>query len=106
KDGYNQLYNIALNSGVVTPVTQGKWEVMTIEATDDEKKEIFYTSNEANTREKQLYKVGYDGKNRTRITNGRGYHNVKISNDRRFVFDEFSSVNTPPVYQTMTITGR
>lgn len=106
KDGYNQLYNIGLDSGWVTPVTQGKWEVLTLEATDDEKREIYYSSNEANSREKQLYKIGYDGKNKARITNGRGYHNVWISNDKRFVFDEYSSVNTPPVYQTMTIAGR
>jgi dipeptidyl-peptidase-4 len=106
KDGYNHLYNIGIDSGTVTPVTQGKWEVMKIEATDDEKKEIFYTSNEANSREKQLYKIGYDGRNRTRITTGRGYHDVWISNDKRFIFDEFSSANTPSVYQAMTITGK
>ena len=106
KDGYNHLYNIMADSGTVIPVTQGKWEVMDIKATDDEKKEIFYTSNEANSREKQLYKISYDGKNRTRITTGRGYHDVWISNDKRFIFDEFSSVNTPPVYQSMSVTGK
>lgn len=40
KDGYNHLYNIGLDSGMVTPVTQGKWEVLTIEAADDEKKKF------------------------------------------------------------------
>jgi dipeptidyl-peptidase 4 len=106
KDGYNHLYSIALDSAFAKPVTDGKWEVLSVEKTDDTKKEIFYTSNEVNSRQKQLYKIGYDGKNKTRLTTGNGYHNVWVSNDNRFFFDEFSNINTPSVYQVLSISGK
>ncbi len=106
KDGYNHLYNIGLDSAVTNPVTDGKWEVLSVEKIDDTKKEIYYSSNELNSRQKQLYKIGYDGKNKIRITTGNGYHNVLVSNDNRFFFDEFSSINTPSVYQVSSTTGK
>ncbi len=106
KDGYTHLYKVSTDAGAMESITTGKWEVSRVESIDDEKKEIFYTGNEANSRQKQLYKINYDGKGRTRLTNGNGYHNVWISNDKRYFFDEYSSVNTPTTYQVSDIEGR
>ncbi|MFT3949496.1 MAG: DPP IV N-terminal domain-containing protein [Agriterribacter sp.] len=106
KDGYRHIYNISLDSAGMQPLTSGKWEVLSVEATDDIKKEIFFTSNEISSRQKQLYKIGYDGKNKARITSAAGYHEVIISNDKRFFFDEFSAINTPSVYQAVSINGK
>ncbi len=105
KDGYTHLYKVSSESGAIEGLTNGKWEVFQVEAIDDDKKEIFYTGNEANSRQKQLYKINYDGRGRTRLTRGSGYHNVWISNDRRYFFDEHSSINTPPTFQVSTIDG-
>lgn len=106
KDGYSHLYEVKPDSAVVRPVTSGKWEVMNVEAVDDTRGEIFYSSNEIISRQKQLYKIGYNGKNKTRLTTGNGYHNVWISNDKRYFFDEFSSLNKPSVYQAASVTDK
>ena len=106
KSGYKQIYNVSIDTAGMQPLTSGKWEVISVETTDDEKKELFYTSNEISSRQKQLYRIGYDGKNKMRITSGAGYHDVSISNDKRFFFDEFSSINTPSVYQAVSIDGK
>lgn len=105
KDGYNHLYKVSTDSGSITSITNGKWEVFQIASIDDDTKEIYYTSNEANSRQKQLYKIGYDGKGRIRLTKGSGYHNVWISNDKRYFFDEHSSINTPATFQVSSIDG-
>lgn len=105
KDGYNHLYKVSADSGSITSITNGKWEVFQIASIDDDTKEIYYTSNEANSRQKQLYKIGYDGKGRVRLTKGSGYHNVWISNDKRYFFDEHSSINTPATFQVSSIDG-
>ena len=101
KDGYNHLYEIS-DSATVTPVTSGNWEVLGIEAVDDARNEIYYSANESGSRQKQLYKINYNGRGRTKLTSGTGYHDVWISNDKRFFFDEFSALNKPPVYQIVS----
>lgn len=106
KDGYRHIYNVSIDTAGMQPITSGKWEVLTVESTDDTKKEFFYTSNEISSRQKQLYKIGYDGKNKVRITSGAGHHDVAVSSDKRFFFDEFSSINTPSVYQAVSINGK
>ncbi len=101
KDGYNHLYEIS-DSATVTPVTSGNWEVLGIESVDDTRNEIYYTANESGSRQKQLYKINYNGRGRTKLTSGTGYHDIWISNDKRFFFDEFSALNKPPVYQIVS----
>ncbi|MBX2921791.1 MAG: alpha/beta fold hydrolase [Chitinophagaceae bacterium] len=106
KDGYSHLYKINPDSANARPVTSGKWEVMKVEAVDDSHGEIFYTSNEMAAHQKQLYKIGYDGKSKTRLTKGNGYHNVWMSNDNRYFFDEHSSLNRPAQYQVSSVSGK
>ena len=105
KDGYTHIYKVSADDGTISPVTRGKWEVFKIEGIDDDKKEIFYTGNEVNSRQKQLYRIGYDGNNRTRLTKGSGYHNVWLSSDKRYYFDEHSSLNSPSTFQVSSIDG-
>ena len=106
KDGYTHLYEISSDSAVVTPVTKGNWEVLEVKDVDDTRQVIYYTSNESGSRQKQLYSINYDGSGRTKLSSGTGYHNTWISNDKRFFFDEFSSLNTPPVYQVVSTADR
>lgn len=101
KDGYTHLYEISSDS-TAFPVTSGNWEVLGIEAVDDTRNEIYYSANESGSRQKQLYKINYNGRGRTKLTSGAGYHQVWISNDKRFFFDEFSALNKPPVYQIVS----
>lgn len=106
KDGFNHLYKINSETGADTVITQGNWEVFDVEMTDDVHNEIYYTANESGSRQKQLYKINYDGRGRTKLTSGVGYHDVWISNDKRFFFDAYSSLNVPPVYQIVSTSGK
>lgn len=99
KDGYTHLYEVSPDSAAARPITSGNWEVLKLESIDEDKSEIFYSSNELHSRQKQLYKIGIDGKKKTRLTTGNGSHNVWVSNDKRYYFDEYSSLNRPALYQ-------
>ncbi|MGN6439410.1 MAG: alpha/beta fold hydrolase [Agriterribacter sp.] len=106
KDGFSHLYEINPDSVAARAVTTGRWEVMNVEAIDDTRGEIFFTSNEVASHQKQLYKIAFDGTGKTRLTSGYGHHNVWISNDRRYFFDELSSLNNPAVYQVISTTEK
>lgn len=106
KDGFTHLYEINTDSASIKQVTQGNWEVEEIKAMDDDHQVIYYTSNESGSRQKQLYKINYNGSNRTKLTTGNGYHETWISNDNRYFFDQYSSLNTPPVYQVVSTTEK
>lgn len=106
RDGYTHLYEVSGDSAKVNALTAGNWEVLEIKAVDDTRNELYYTSNEAGSRQKQLYKIQYDGSKKTKLTLGTGYHEAWISNDKRYFFNEYSSINTPPVYQVVSTTDK
>lgn len=106
KDGYTHLYEVSPDSASARPITSGKWEVLQVEAIDQERNEIFYSSNELQVKQKQLYRIGIDGKNKSRLSAGYGTHNVWLSNDKKYYFDEFSSLNKPAVYQVAAVSDK
>jgi dipeptidyl aminopeptidase/acylaminoacyl peptidase len=93
--GYAQLYSAAATGGDVQPLTQGKWEVLDVELSPDER-EFFLTTNEPSPFEQQQYRMPVRGGTRTRVTTASGGHAVVVSPDGRSLADLYSFVNRPP----------
>ncbi len=93
--GYAQLYSAAAEGGNIRPLTQGKWEVLNVELSPDQR-ELYLTTNEPSPFEQQQYRMSVNGGARTRVTTASGGHAPVVSPDGRWLADVYSFVNRPP----------
>jgi dipeptidyl aminopeptidase/acylaminoacyl peptidase len=95
RSGYAQLYSSAATGGDVRPLTEGKWEVLDVALSPDEK-EFFLTTSEPSPFEQQQYRMPVSGGARMRVTAASGGHSVAPSPDGRWLADVYSHVKSPP----------
>jgi dipeptidyl aminopeptidase/acylaminoacyl peptidase len=93
--GYAQLYSASSTGGVARPLTSGRWEVLDVALSPDER-EFFLTTNEPSPAEQQLYRMPVSGGARMRITAASGGHDAVVSPDGKLIADVYSFVNRPP----------
>lgn len=107
KDGYKHIYEMKLGDTAMRQITKGPWEDIEIKTVDEETGDIFYLGKEDGSRQQNLYKINIDGKSRMRITaDADGCHNVWISHNKHFFFDEHSGINTPTDYRMYNTKGK
>jgi dipeptidyl aminopeptidase/acylaminoacyl peptidase len=92
--GYSHLYASA-SGGAPRALTQGRWEVLDVSLSPDER-EFYLTTSEPSPFERQQYRMPVDGGARTRVTAESGGHTVVPSPDGRWLADVWSFVNRPP----------
>jgi dipeptidyl aminopeptidase/acylaminoacyl peptidase len=98
RDGWSHLYTIAHDAAAGSApkqLTSGKWEVRDVELSPDRSHFLLMTS-EIDPGEDQLYRMGFDGGARTRLTTMSGEHMAKVSPDGRMLATVHSYVNKPP----------
>ena len=59
-------------------------------------KKVYFVSTEASPLERQLYSVKLNGKDRTRISQGAGTHEISMGPTAEYYLDTFSSLTEPP----------
>jgi dipeptidyl aminopeptidase/acylaminoacyl peptidase len=93
-DGYSHLYTVDVKSGKKQQLTQGKFEVQSVQLSKD--KQTFYlTTNEVHPGEKHFYRMPVAGGAMTRLTQAKGAHEVVVSPDETKLAVRYSDSNTP-----------
>lgn len=95
RDGFKHLYLYTENGKLINQITKGNWDVDALVAIDSRKKVIYYTSSEVSPMERHLYAIGFDGQNKTKLTNKRGFHYITFNTDNSLYIDNCSDINTP-----------
>jgi len=98
QDGFNHIYHYNKNGNLIRQITKGNWEVTQFYGYDPKTKAIFYQSTEDGSTNRTIYKIGLNGKNKTRISNQNGTNNATFSSDYKYFINSFSSVTEPPIY--------
>ena len=93
--GFAQLYSANAAGGDVRPLTQGRWEVLSVALSPDGK-EFYLTTSEPSPFEQQMYRMPIAGGARTRVTSTSGGHAAVPSPDGKWLADVYSFVNQPP----------
>ena len=94
-DGYAHLYSMAANGSDKKQLTKGKWEVVDVGLSADERTFYLHTSEESPF-EQQFYRMASTGGARTQITKTSGGHTVVVSPNEQLLADVYSTSNRPP----------
>ncbi len=96
KDGYFHLYHFNFNSGVITPITSGPFDIASFIGYDEKQKRLYYTSYEESSIERHIYSIKLDGSGKQKISTSPGYNSASFSSTFKYYILTHSSANTPP----------
>jgi dipeptidyl-peptidase-4 len=105
KSGFNHIYLFNLNGKLVKQITSGNFDIDNIYGVDEKNKKIFFSSSEVNAAERYIYVVGLNGKGKTMLSKGKGWHAASFNSDFSYFMNVFSNMNTPPVYSLLNSNG-
>ncbi len=94
KDGFQNLYYYAIDGKLIQQLTANTFPTREIIGTNPKGTEIYFKATGENGMNMLVYKVDLKGK-QTLITKDLGVHNVVVSPDGNWFFDEYSNHNTP-----------
>jgi dipeptidyl-peptidase-4 len=94
KSGFQNLYYYTIEGKLIKQLTSNKFPVREIMRANPAGTEIYFKATGENPTNMLVYKVDLKGK-QTLMTKNEGVHNVVISSDGNWFFDEFSNHSTP-----------
>lgn len=100
RSGFKHLYHI--KGSTTKQLTNGKWQVHSIEAIDQKNGHLFFTGWINTPIERHLYRVPLDGSALTdadlitQVSTRQGWHTITFSKDSTHYFDSYSNVLQPP----------
>ncbi len=95
RDGYRHLYMKPLEGGEVAQITQGEWEVSSVNCVDEDSETVYYTSTEVSPLERHLYSIGFDGSGKRRLSSEPGMHGAAMSPACRYYSHSYSNMTAP-----------
>lgn len=90
QDGFNNLYYYSIDGKLIKKLTQNKFVLKEIIGANAAGTEVYFYATGANPTNNLAYKVDLKGK-QTLISKDEGTHNIAVSSDGNWIFDEFSS---------------
>jgi dipeptidyl aminopeptidase/acylaminoacyl peptidase len=104
QDGWRHIYRIDVKAGKVkNQVTKGEWVVRGIDRVDEKARQIWFHACGRNPGQDPYlvhhYRVNFDGTGLVALTEGDGSHRVEFSPDRKYLLDNYSRADLPPVHE-------
>jgi dipeptidyl-peptidase 4 len=98
KDGFNHIYLYDKTGKLKNQVTKGNWEVTSYYGFDEKTKTIFYQSTENGSINRDVYRIGLDGKNKVRLSKNTGTNSATFSPNFEFFINTYSSATQPTTF--------
>ncbi len=98
KDGFNHIYVYDKTGKLKNQVTKGNWEVTNYYGFDEKTNTVFYQSVENGSINRDVYRIGLDGKNKVRLSKNIGTSAATFSPNFQYFINTFSSATQPTTY--------
>jgi dipeptidyl-peptidase-4 len=95
RNGWNHIYHYTAGGKLLHQLTDGKWEVRSLDGVDEEKGLVYFTATEHSHIAPHGYRVKLDGTGLTRLTTSEGSHKLALSPTTNLFLDSWSDANTP-----------
>ena len=114
RDGHNHIYlyqfdkqnPLSSPATMVAQFTHGDWDVESIDGIDEKQGVVYFSANEGDWRQTNLYAVGLDGKNFHRVSRENGSHSTDFApQNSKYYVDRYSSLTTPPTVSLCAVDG-
>ena len=92
--GYAHIYVADVINGNIKQLTSGKWEVQTLQLSND-KKTFYFTANMEHPGVKQFYRIAVTGGQPVQLTGMKGANEVTLSPDEKWLAIHYSYANKP-----------
>lgn len=104
-DGYNHIYLYNIDGNLKKQLTSGNWDVTSVYGYDTDQGYIYYQSAESSPLNRDIYRVNLKGK-MTKISKKEGSNSASFSKDFKYYINNFSTIDTPPVYTVNLSNGK
>lgn len=105
-NGFSHLYYYNFDGKLIHQLTDGNWNVTSIDYVDEKNKNVYFSANKENIFETHGYFVNLNGKNLKKITSESGSHNIMVSSGGSYIIDKFSSTERPTIMNLLDKNGK
>ena len=106
RTGWEHLYQYSPDGKLLRQITDGQWEVRSIEGVDEANGFIYFTAMKDNPIAPNGYRIKLDGTGLMRLTTSEGSHRVDVSPAFKYFVDTWSDLNTPSQVRLFDTTGK
>jgi dipeptidyl-peptidase-4 len=97
-DGWHHIYLYDMKGRKKEQITKGNWEVTALYGVDEQQGKIYYQAAEKSPKERQVYSIGLDGKNKQVLAGQTGWNKAQFSSTYDYFVVTHSTVNRPATY--------
>jgi dipeptidyl-peptidase 4 len=95
RSGFKHVYRYKADGTLVRPVTEGRWDVLSIYGVDEGKGVVYFPGNERSALGTDLYRISLDGTGLTRVSQPAGTHRAIFNPAFTRYIGIWSDVTTP-----------
>ncbi|WP_404400408.1 DPP IV N-terminal domain-containing protein [Idiomarina seosinensis] len=105
RSGYRHLYTVNRQTGRMTAITKGNWDVIDVLRFDKSQDWVYFIASPDNPLERYLFRASLSGNGvLERLTPDRpGTHNYQISTDGRYAQHSYSATNKVPTTDMISL---
>jgi dipeptidyl-peptidase-4 len=95
RSGWRHIYHYGADGKLIKQVTNGDWDVRSVDEVDEGKGTIYFSSSEHSFIANSEYSIKLDGSGLNRLTTAEGNHRATFNSNASHFIDSWNDVNTP-----------
>jgi dipeptidyl-peptidase-4 len=94
-DGRTHLYHYGMDGTIISQITKGWYDVITLHGYDEKSKTLYYESNEGSPYTRSTYSIKLDGTGKKKLTPKIGTNKITFSKGMKYFVNSYSTANSP-----------